>query len=239
MKVFIPENWNELKRELKERGLYVEIRKGETEDECCTVVGKTLKIISAPRNLKEILEFLADLNYDYAALIGFDLEAEGLEKGLGFKIPRVRSVEEVDRAPEIESLKSLILKTKCIGGAERCGAIGIFIGFVRKISDGREVKHLEYEAMDDIFDKKLREIEDRLRKYPGIVNVKIYHRRGMLMPGEDIVYVVVMGEHRRDVWEPLRESMEIIKRELPVWKKEVYIDGEVWVHDKEFSKTKI
>ncbi len=233
MKVFIPENWEELKEELKGRGEIVEVRKGVEEEECCTIVGRTLKVISPPKNLRETLELLADLNYEYAALIGFDREVEGLEKGLGFRIPRVRSSEDVDKAPEIESLKSLILKTKCVDGVERCGAIGVFVGFVRKISDGREVRQLEYEAMEDEFAKKIAEIENRLKSYPGVVNARIYHKRGILMPGEDIVYVVVMGEHRKDVWKPLEDSMEMIKKELPVWKKEVYEDGEVWVHDKE------
>ena len=75
------------------------------------------------------------------------------------------------------------------------------------------------------------EIERRLEEYPGVEGVRIYHRTGVLKPGEDIVYVVIMGRHRKDLWKPLAESMEIVKRELPVWKKEVYSDGEVWVHD--------
>ncbi|MBO8180343.1 MAG: molybdenum cofactor biosynthesis protein MoaE [Archaeoglobus sp.] len=188
---------------------------------------------AGPKNIRDALETLADLGFEYAAMLGFELELEGLEKGLGFKIPKVKTVEEVEKAPEIESLKSLVIKTKCVEGVERCGAMGIFVGFVRKESEGKTVSRLEYEAYDEMLNEKVREIEERIKQMPGIVNARIYHKRGVLMPGEDIVYITVMGEHRKDIWEPLKEAVELMKKELPIWKKEVYEDGEVWVHDVE------
>lgn len=233
MKVFVPENWDELKGKLSEKGRVVEVRKGDGEEECCAFIGKSLRMSAGPKNIREALETLADLGFDYAAMLGFELELEGLEKGLGFKIPKVKSVEEVERAPEIESLKSLVLKTKCVEGVERCGAMGIFVGFVRKESEGKTVSRLEYEAYDEMLNEKVREIEERIKQMRGIVNARIYHKRGVLMPGEDIVYVTVMGEHRKDIWEPLKKAVELMKKELPIWKKEVYEDGEVWVHDVE------
>ncbi|KUJ93343.1 MAG: Molybdopterin converting factor, subunit 2 (MoaE) [Archaeoglobus fulgidus] len=237
MKVFVPENWDELKGKLAERGRVVEVRKGDGEEECCAFIGKSLRMTAGPKNMREALETLADLGFDYAAIIGFELELEGLEKGLGFKIPKVKSVEEVERAPEVESLKSIVLKTKCVEGVERCGAIGIFIGFVRKESDGKTVSRLEYEAYDEMLNEKAREIEERVKQMAGIVNARVYHKRGILLPGEDIVYITVMGEHRKDIWEPLKEAVELMKKELPIWKKEVYEDGEVWVHDAERTKS--
>ena len=157
-------------------------------------------------DLEKVLDFLADLGYDCAVL-----------KGSG--------------SFEWETLKSLVEKVKRSKGAERCGAIGIFVGFVRRTSGGKEVEKLEYERYDELYFKKLEEIEEKLKSYPGIVDVRIYHKKGVLKPKEDIVYVVVMGEHRKDVWRPLEESMELIKKELPVWKKEVFTDGEIWAHD--------
>ncbi|AGK61017.1 Molybdopterin converting factor, large subunit [Archaeoglobus sulfaticallidus PM70-1] len=161
-------------------------------------------------DLGDVLEVLASLGYEFAFLDGFN---------------------EVDLDPEVESLASLIKKVKR-ENAEYCGAIGIFVGFVRKFSDGKEVVRLEYEAYEPVFSEKVREIENILKSYPGVEGVKIFHKKGKINVGEDIVYVVIMGRHRKDVWKPLSESMEIIKRELPVWKKEIYVDGEQWVHDK-------
>ncbi|WP_290725442.1 molybdenum cofactor biosynthesis protein MoaE [Archaeoglobus sp.] len=233
MKVFVPENWGELKGKLSEKGRVVEVRKGDGEEECCAFIGRSLRMTAGPKNIRDALETLADLGFEYAAMLGFELELEGLEKGLGFKIPKVKTVEEVEKAPEIESLKSLVIKTKCVEGVERCGAMGIFVGFVRKESEGKTVSRLEYEAYDEMLNEKVREIEERIKQMPGIVNARIYHKRGVLMPGEDIVYITVMGEHRKDIWEPLKEAVELMKKELPIWKKEVYEDGEVWVHDVE------
>ncbi len=233
MKVFVPENWDELKDRLSELGRVVEVRKGDGEEECCALLGKSLRMVAGPKNMRDALEILADLGFDFAAITGFDLELEGLEKGLGFKIPRAKSVDDVLSAPEVESLRSIVVKTKCVDGVEKCGAMGIFVGFVRKESDGKTVKQLEYEAYEEEMRKKAREIEERIKRMPGIVNAKIYHKTGILMPGEDIVYITVMGEHRRDIWEPLKQAVEMMKKEMPVWKKEVFENGEMWVHDKE------
>jgi molybdopterin synthase catalytic subunit len=145
-------------------------------------------------------------------------------------VPVVSTIKDVMQAENYETLKSMIEKVKAVG--QMCGALGIFVGFVRKISDGKEVLRLEYEKYEEVYTNKLKEIEERLKKYPGIVDVKIYHKTGLLTPGEDIVYVVIMGKHRKDVWRPLEESMEIIKKELPIWKKEVFVDGEIWAHDR-------
>ncbi len=233
MRVFIPENWESLRNELSKFGKVVEVKKGDYEEYCCAVVGRSLKVSAEQRNLREVLECLADLGFDFAALTGFELEVSGLEKGMGIKIPKVKSVEEALRAPNIETLKSLIEKLKRTEFADECGAIGIFVGFVRKKSDGKVIRNLEYEAYEDVLEEKIGEIKERVEK--SGVKVEIYHKRGIIMPREDIVYVAVMGKHRNDVWGPLKDTVELIKKELPIWKKEVFENGEIWVHDKEKS----
>jgi|Deesub1362A_J573_1020465.scaffolds.fasta_scaffold01650_7 molybdopterin synthase catalytic subunit len=188
--------------------------------------GEEVKIISdkisfnAEVELQDAFEILADIGIDFAFVRGFDNS-----------FPKVNTVEEILNLKDFESLKSLIRKVKKAGDAEKCGAIGVFIGFVRKLSGGREVIRLEYEENEELFDKKLEEIQNRLKAHPGVVEAKIFHKSGTIFPGEDIIYVVVMGEHRKSIWRPLEESMELVKRELPVWKKEVYVDGEEWAHD--------
>ncbi len=137
-----------------------------------------------------------------------------------------------DREGEVETVKSLIAKAKSSKGVEKCGAIAIFVGFVRGISDGKKVVRLEYERFDELYQIKLKEIIERIKGQEGVVDARIYHKVGSLKPGEDILYVVVMGKDRKAVFDPLRECVELIKRELPIWKKEVYEDGEIWVHDK-------
>ncbi len=167
-----------------------------------------VKILSVRKDLN-VLEILADLGFDYAVFVDHELDVD-----------------------EYETLKSLIRKVKSAKGVERCGAIAIFVGFVRKISEGREVVRLEFERFDELYRQKVKEIEEHIKRYDGVVDVKIYHKVGSLKPGEDILYVIVMGESRRSVYKPLEECVELIKKELPIWKKEVYENGAIWIHDK-------
>jgi molybdopterin synthase catalytic subunit len=225
MKIFIPKNWEKLRSEISKLGKVVAVRKGVEGEQ--VVIEKNRVLIVAKLHPRIVVEMLADLGYDFVALIDFDRE-----EIVGIDIPVVSSIEDVMHAEDYETLKSLVGKVKSTKGSERCGAIGIFVGFVRKISNGRDVLRLEYEKYENVYADKLREVEEGLKKYPGIVDTKIYHKAGVLAPGEDIIYVVVMGEHRRDIWRPLEESMELVKKKLPIWKKEVYVDGEIWVHNK-------
>ncbi|MBO8183051.1 MAG: molybdenum cofactor biosynthesis protein MoaE [Archaeoglobus sp.] len=171
--------------------------------------------LATSHDLKSLLTALADLGYEKAVL----------DEKLIQKVQRTST-------KEIRTLQELIEEVKREKNSELCGGIGVFIGFVRKLSGGKEVVRLEYEAYEPVFSEKIAEIESRLKEYPGVEGVKIFHKTGVLEPGEDIIYVVIMGRHRKDLWKPLAESMEIVKKELPIWKKEVYADGEVWVHDK-------
>jgi len=180
---------------------------------------------------KTALEILADAGYEYAVL---NPEILRRDEKMKSTFPSISSIDGVHDLPDFETLKSLIRKAKSAKGVDECGAIGTFVGIVRKNSDGKEVTRLEYEINNDIFYIKLKEIEKILKKYPNIADVRIHHNSGNLYPGEDIVYVVVLGGHRHDIWPPLKESMELIKKELPIWKKEVYLDGEAWMHDNQW-----
>lgn len=224
MKVFFTDNWNELENELKKRGRAILIKNNTAKSKVRVSIGSATIDV----DLKDVLEFLANVGYDFVGLIGFDVT----NFNIGIEIKKANTVEEVLKLEDFETLNSLIKKVKENEKSEECGAIGIFVGFVRKRSDNKEVLRLEYEKFEEIFDEKLKEIENKLKSYEGVVDVRIYHKSGVIFPKEDIVYVVVMGRHRKDVWEPLKQSMEIIKKELPIWKKEVFVDGEVWVHDK-------
>ena len=66
-------------------------------------------------------------------------------------------------------------------------------------------------------------------KVDGIIDVRIHHIVGELEVGEDIVYIVVAGSHRSEVFKVLREAVERMKREAAIWKKEITDLGEYWV----------
>lgn len=110
-----------------------------------------------------------------------------------------------------------------------CGAITVFVGSVRDVSKGRKVLYLEYEAYKEMAEKKLAEIGDEIRSRWGLDRVAISHRVGHLDLGEASVVIAVASPHRAEAFEACRHAIETLKKTVPVWKKEVWEDGEVWV----------
>src|SRR5262245_29850237 len=110
------------------------------------------------------------------------------------------------------------------------GGIVIFSGVVRNQTDGRPVKFLEYEAHAPMAEVKMREIGEGLRtRWPGVKRVAMLHRIGRLEIGEASVLIAVSAAHRGDAFEACRHAIDTLKRTVPVWKKEHFEDGEVWV----------
>jgi len=110
------------------------------------------------------------------------------------------------------------------------GGIVIFSGVVRNETNGRPVKFLEYEAHAPMAEAKLREIGATVRaRWPGVKRVAMLHRIGRLEIGEASVLIAVAAAHRGDAFEACRYAIDTLKRTVPVWKKEHFEDGEVWV----------
>jgi molybdopterin synthase catalytic subunit/molybdopterin converting factor small subunit len=110
------------------------------------------------------------------------------------------------------------------------GGIVIFSGVVRNETGGRPVKFLEYEAHAPMAEVKMREIGEIVRtRWPGVKRVAMLHRIGRLEIGEASVLIAVAAAHRGDAFEACRYAIDTLKRTVPVWKKEHFEDGEVWV----------
>jgi molybdopterin synthase catalytic subunit len=110
------------------------------------------------------------------------------------------------------------------------GGIVMFSGVVRNQTDGRPVKFLEYEAHAPMAEAKMREIGDAIRaRWAGVRRVAMLHRIGRLEIGEASVLIAVSAAHRGDAFEACRYAIDTLKRTVPVWKKEHFEDGEVWV----------
>ena len=115
-------------------------------------------------------------------------------------------------------------------GASAAGAIALFSGVVRDQTGGRRVKFLEYEAHAPMALAKMREIAAAIRsRWPGIIRIAMIHRIGRLEIGESSVLIAVSAAHRGDAFEACRYAIDTLKRVVPVWKKEHFEDGEVWV----------
>lgn len=109
------------------------------------------------------------------------------------------------------------------------GAVLTFQGTVRLWSEGRKVDYLDYEAYPAMAEAKLREIADEVRQREDVEDIAIYHRIGKLNVGETSLVVSVASKHRRPGFDACLYTIERIKEIVPIWKKEVWVDGEHWV----------
>jgi len=107
----------------------------------------------------------------------------------------------------------------------KVGAMALFVGVVRgETKKGEAVTSLELEAYDKKADEALEKICRDLKSKRGVVDVQIHHFTGEFERGEDLVYVLVAGEHRQNVFPVLQEAVERYKKEAPIFKKECIID---------------
>ena len=113
--------------------------------------------------------------------------------------------------------------------AADCGAISVFIGTVRNHARGRSVLYLEYEAYDEMALKKMAEIGEEMKRRWGVERIAIIHRAGRVEIGEASVIIAVASPHRREALEACDFGIETLKKTVPIWKKEVWEDGEVWI----------
>jgi molybdopterin synthase catalytic subunit len=137
------------------------------------------------------------------------------------------------------TLSELLKSIKERADFRRAGAIATFVGVVRgETLDGEKVEGLELQAYEEEANKVLGSICADLKKREGVVDVQIHHFVGEFTVGEDLVYVVVAGAHRENVFGVLREAVERYKSEAPVFKKEHVVDEtgareSYWVSERE------
>jgi molybdopterin synthase catalytic subunit len=109
------------------------------------------------------------------------------------------------------------------------GGVVTFIGVVRNENRGKQVLYLEYEAYPEMAVSKMREIADEIAARWGLPHVAMVHRVGRLEIGEASIVIAVAAPHRDVAFEACRYAIDRLKVTVPVWKKEVYADGEVWL----------
>ncbi len=112
---------------------------------------------------------------------------------------------------------------------ERAGAIATFTGTTRKASRGRNVVHLDYEAYEGMAESVMEEIAAELQQQYDLCAIAIHHRTGRVAIGETSVVIGVSAAHRADALAACRDAIDRLKERAPLWKKEVYADGEEWI----------
>lgn len=113
------------------------------------------------------------------------------------------------------------------------GAIVTFVGTTRDHTGDRRVLRLEYEAYRPMADEQLERVADEMRAQWELTGVAIHHRLGRLEIGEASLVVAISSAHRQAAFEACHFSIDRIKQIVPIWKKEFFEGGEVWVGSQE------
>ena len=112
-----------------------------------------------------------------------------------------------------------------------CGATVTLDGYAREWTDGRKTLYLVYEAYEPMAMTEMQRLGREAHKQFEIAHMGIVHRTGRLEIGETSVVIAVSAPHRHAAFEACEWAIQELKRTVPIWKKEVYEDGEEWVGD--------
>lgn len=111
------------------------------------------------------------------------------------------------------------------------GALVLFLGTTRSVTDGRETLQLDYEAYGEMAERALRKLVDEATRRWSVVHCAIVHRLGTVPPAEPSVAVAVSTPHRQDAFEAGKWLIDALKESVPIWKREHWADGSTeWVH---------
>lgn len=198
------------------------------------------------RDLGAVLDDLAR-DHDYALVEGFpdarlptvavgDVDIEGalVTTTSSSELDVDDLAEQIESVESHESLESLVAAVKRTESAEFSGAIATFTGRVRakEHPDDDPTTSLTFEKYEGVAEDRLAALREELEARDGVLEVRMHHRTGTIPYGEDIVFVVVLAGHRREAFETVEDGIDRLKEEVPIFKKEVTVGDEFWVHDR-------
>jgi molybdopterin synthase catalytic subunit len=112
---------------------------------------------------------------------------------------------------------------------EEAGAIATFSGTARRHSRGRVVQYLDYEGYEGMAEQMMAKLAGDLEERYDLHAIAIHHRVGRVELGEPSVVIAVSASHRADALAACKDAIDILKMNVPLWKKEVYEGGEEWI----------
>ena len=200
------------------------------------------------RSLVDLLDSLAS-DYEYAVVAGTSHhrlptvvvgDSDPEPANVVADAPTADAVDIPDLAAQIDdvephvTLETLIDRAEASPLAERSGAIATFTGRVR-VKDSPEddrTEHLAFEKYEGVADERMAAISDDLTDREGVFEVVMHHRVGVMGPGEDIVFVVVLAGHRKEAFRTVEDGIDRLKAEVPIFKKETTEADEFWLHER-------
>ena len=114
------------------------------------------------------------------------------------------------------------------------GAVCVFDGIVRNNTRGRQTLYLDYEAYREMALEQMKTLAAEAVSRFGVRDVALLHRLGRLAVGETSVLIVVASAHRGAAFEACRWLIDTLKKQVPIWKRETFVDGAIWADGEAF-----
>ena len=132
---------------------------------------------------------------------------------------------------DIQLLTEKINEQTCLDfvKTDEVGGIVLFVGTVRNQTKNKRVLRLEFEAYEPMAVSEMRKIAEEIQSKFSLLKVSIHHRIGVLAVGEIPVIIAVSAPHRKAAFEACEFAIDTLKKTVPIWKKEFFEDGEMWV----------
>lgn len=210
-------------------GQAVEVRAGES------VAGLLAQLCAAGQVQEDVLRKSAiAVNHEYAKpdlVLSEGDEVAILPPVSGGALEAIKPgpvaivTEAIDSQKIVEGLKA---------GAD--GAVVVFDGIVRDNTRGRQTLHLDYEAYEEMALRQMHGLREQAIAKFGVRDVAIVHRLGRLVVGETSVLIAVVSAHRGVAFEACRFVIDELKKTVPIWKREQFVDGAVWADGEPFPE---
>ena len=111
-----------------------------------------------------------------------------------------------------------------------CGGIVVFVGTVRNLTQNKEVTLLDFSCYQAMAIKEMQKIASQALKDFDVLKIAIHHAEGKLIIGDIPVIIAVSAPHRKAAFAACQFAIDTLKETVPIWKKEHFVDGEVWVN---------
>jgi molybdopterin synthase catalytic subunit len=128
--------------------------------------------------------------------------------------------EDFSQDEEIKALQA---------SSKRMGGIATFIGCARDFSEGREVTEISFDAYGSMAVAEMNKLRDEAMTRFGLLDARIVHRVGVIGAGEQIVFIAAGAEHRAPALQACHWLIDELKQRVPIWKKEITLQGDAWV----------
>jgi|CZKL01.1.fsa_nt_gi molybdopterin synthase catalytic subunit/molybdopterin converting factor small subunit len=207
--------------------------------EGATVADLLLKLQSdRPARSLNLRGIAVSVNAEYAQ--STQILKDGDEVGLLPPVSGGAAADEDGDTPAVVTAltREMIKADKLVAAAKQSedGAVVVFDGIVRNHSRGRQTLHLDYEAYEDMAARQLDELARQAIERFGVRHATIVHRLGKLEIGETSVLIVVASAHRAQAFDACRWLIDTLKKTVPIWKKETFVDGAVWADGEPFPE---